>query len=138
MMFFWVSAPCRFVGRFQRFEETYCLHLQGWSWRQYVSMKSWNLPASLHVVSKPRNVEETTVPFWFPTNLLLKFIPNELRVLSNRRKYHVFWPSIEPGHLSTTSDNITCVIAIRRSRLYAERQVGCGPYSPLKVVFMSS
>jgi hypothetical protein len=29
MMFFWVSAPCRFVGRFQRFEETYCLHLQG-------------------------------------------------------------------------------------------------------------
>jgi hypothetical protein len=33
MMFFWVSAPCKLVGRCQRFGETYCLHLQPWRWR---------------------------------------------------------------------------------------------------------
>jgi hypothetical protein len=31
MFFFWVLAPCRLVGRCQRFGETYCLHLQGLS-----------------------------------------------------------------------------------------------------------
>jgi hypothetical protein len=30
MMFFWVLAPCRLGYRFQRFRETYCLHLQPW------------------------------------------------------------------------------------------------------------
>jgi hypothetical protein len=29
MSFFWVLVQCRFVGRSQRFGETYCLHLQG-------------------------------------------------------------------------------------------------------------
>jgi hypothetical protein len=29
MMMFWVLAPCRLVGRSQRFGETYCLHPQG-------------------------------------------------------------------------------------------------------------
>jgi hypothetical protein len=29
IMFFWVLAPCRLVGRCQRFGETCCLHLQG-------------------------------------------------------------------------------------------------------------
>jgi hypothetical protein len=27
-MFFYVVAPCTFVGRYQRFGETQCLHLQ--------------------------------------------------------------------------------------------------------------
>jgi hypothetical protein len=36
MLFFWVLAPCRLVGRCQRFGEIYCLHLQPWWWRQYV------------------------------------------------------------------------------------------------------
>jgi hypothetical protein len=31
MMFLWVVTPCRLVGRHQRFEETHCLLLQGWS-----------------------------------------------------------------------------------------------------------
>jgi hypothetical protein len=31
MMFFWVLAPYRLVGRCQRFRETYYLHLPGWS-----------------------------------------------------------------------------------------------------------
>jgi hypothetical protein len=30
MMLFWVLAPCRLVGRCQRFGETYCFHLQSW------------------------------------------------------------------------------------------------------------
>jgi hypothetical protein len=29
ILLFWVLAPCRLVGRYQRFGETYCLHLQG-------------------------------------------------------------------------------------------------------------
>jgi hypothetical protein len=29
MMFFWVWAPCGLAGRSQRFEEAYCLDLQG-------------------------------------------------------------------------------------------------------------
>jgi hypothetical protein len=30
MHLFWVVTPCGFVDRYQRFGETYCLHLQGW------------------------------------------------------------------------------------------------------------
>jgi hypothetical protein len=29
LMFFCIVTPCGLVGRHQRFEETYCLHLQG-------------------------------------------------------------------------------------------------------------
>jgi hypothetical protein len=32
MMMFWVLAPCRLVGRYQRFGETHCPHLQAWVW----------------------------------------------------------------------------------------------------------
>jgi hypothetical protein len=31
MLFFWVTAPCRLLGRYQRFGEACSLHLQGWS-----------------------------------------------------------------------------------------------------------
>jgi hypothetical protein len=31
MIFFWDLVLCRLIGRCQRFGETYCLHLQGWS-----------------------------------------------------------------------------------------------------------
>jgi hypothetical protein len=30
VMMFWALAPCRLVGRCQRFGVTYCFHLQGW------------------------------------------------------------------------------------------------------------
>jgi hypothetical protein len=30
MLFFWVVTTCGLVGRYQRFGETYCLHLQLW------------------------------------------------------------------------------------------------------------
>jgi hypothetical protein len=39
MLFLWVVTSCRY----QRFEETYCLHLQG--------LKRWYLPTSLHGVT---------------------------------------------------------------------------------------
>jgi hypothetical protein len=46
MMFFWVLVPCRLVGTCQRFGETYCLHLQGWSgdggnWRDLYRFGGW-------------------------------------------------------------------------------------------------
>jgi hypothetical protein len=31
VLFFWVVTPCGLVVRYQCFGETYCLHLQGWS-----------------------------------------------------------------------------------------------------------
>jgi hypothetical protein len=31
MLFFWVLAPCRLVGRCHRFGETYCIHFQGYT-----------------------------------------------------------------------------------------------------------
>jgi hypothetical protein len=48
MTFYWALVLCRISGRCQCFRETYCLHLQGWIWRQYVPLKCWHLPAILH------------------------------------------------------------------------------------------
>jgi hypothetical protein len=48
MLFFWVLTPCRLVGRCQCFRETYCM--KPWRWRQYVSLKQWCVPTSLHGV----------------------------------------------------------------------------------------
>jgi hypothetical protein len=39
MLSLWVVTPCRLVSRYRRFGESYCLHLQSWRWRQYVSPK---------------------------------------------------------------------------------------------------
>jgi hypothetical protein len=44
MLVSWVLAPCGFVDRCQRFGETCCLHLQGWSnkaikWRAYIGLE---------------------------------------------------------------------------------------------------
>jgi hypothetical protein len=52
MMLFWVLTPCRLVGRYQRFGETHCLHLQG---GQDVSPKRWYVPTSLHGVTTHKN-----------------------------------------------------------------------------------
>jgi hypothetical protein len=50
ILFFWVLAQCRLIGRCQR-----CLHLQGWRWRVYVSPKRRHLPTSLHGARTQRN-----------------------------------------------------------------------------------
>jgi hypothetical protein len=55
MTMFWVVAPCRLVGRYQRLGETHCLHLQPWRWKQYVYPKRWYLPTSLHGVISQKN-----------------------------------------------------------------------------------
>jgi hypothetical protein len=54
----WVVTLCGLVGRYQRFRETYCLHLQGWSAEDGdVSLKFLYLPTS------PRSVttQETNI-----------------------------------------------------------------------------
>jgi hypothetical protein len=33
---FWFLAPCRILGRWKRFGETYCFHVQGWRWRRFL------------------------------------------------------------------------------------------------------
>jgi hypothetical protein len=45
MLFFWVVTPCGLAGRYQRFGQTYYLHLRGWRWwlstfRRYASSPS--------------------------------------------------------------------------------------------------
>jgi hypothetical protein len=65
MMFFWVLASCRLVGRCRHFGETYFLHLKAVSisalsqprrWRQYASPKRWHLPMSLHGAKTQNNI----------------------------------------------------------------------------------
>jgi hypothetical protein len=34
MIMFWAVTPCGLVDRYQRFGGKYCLHLQGWRWKQ--------------------------------------------------------------------------------------------------------
>jgi hypothetical protein len=41
----WVVTPCEIVGRYKRFRETYCLHIQNW---QYIPLKHSYLPANPH------------------------------------------------------------------------------------------
>jgi hypothetical protein len=41
MLVFWVVIPCVLVGRYRHFGGTYCLHLQGYRWMQYVHPECW-------------------------------------------------------------------------------------------------
>jgi hypothetical protein len=50
-MLFWVVMPCRLVDRYQRFGETYCLHLQGRNVRIYLRV---------HTASQPRKTTSAT------------------------------------------------------------------------------
>jgi hypothetical protein len=34
---------CELLGRYQCFGRKYCLHLQGWSWRQYVPISLYGI-----------------------------------------------------------------------------------------------
>jgi hypothetical protein len=52
MMMFLLLAPCGFVGRCQRFGETYCLHLQ--------FSESWHLPSFLHGTKIQKNIKVRT------------------------------------------------------------------------------
>jgi hypothetical protein len=67
LMFFWILAPCRLVGRYQHFGETY-YHLKVWRWRQYVSTKRWNLPMSVHGAKTQNNIMTQIL---FPAGIFL-------------------------------------------------------------------
>jgi hypothetical protein len=73
LLFFWVLAPYRLVGRCQRFGETYCLHLHGWSGDagkrrdlyRVRGREGWeSLPLSLRLISQ----ETMNNKFVFETN----------------------------------------------------------------------
>jgi hypothetical protein len=53
MMFLWAVTLRRFVGTYQRFGGTHCLHLQHWS--QHVSAKRYCVHTSVHCVT-PRDI----------------------------------------------------------------------------------
>jgi hypothetical protein len=83
-MFFWVSAPCRLIGRCQSFGETYCLHLQGWSgnagkWRDLYKVKGrerWGVNQGRGMrAPKPRTRSPTSPP-WKPqiSEFLVRFV----------------------------------------------------------------
>jgi hypothetical protein len=55
MLFSWTVTQCELVDRYQRFGDTYSLHLQGWRWGQYVPLKRWYLPISPHGVTTHNN-----------------------------------------------------------------------------------
>jgi hypothetical protein len=49
VLFLWDLAPCRLVGRCQRFGETYCLHLQGWRWSLHGAKTQENIVIIIYV-----------------------------------------------------------------------------------------
>jgi len=51
VLIFWVVTPYGFVGKYQLYEGTYCFHLHGWRWKQYVSPSGWYLSTSPHGVT---------------------------------------------------------------------------------------
>jgi hypothetical protein len=102
---FWVVTPCRLVGRHQRFGEKYCLHLQGWNggagkwrayiwleggqalqrwrWSQYVSLKRWYLPTSLHSVTSQSN-NMSFFDIWLAYYCITVFMGKMQRALCSR------------------------------------------------------
>jgi hypothetical protein len=83
-----VVTPCRLVGRYKCFGETYCFHLQGWilqlqRWRQYVSPKRWYLRTRTHsVTSRKSNIGtvlgDDTHPLWWRCGITFSLlIPHE-------------------------------------------------------------
>jgi hypothetical protein len=57
MVVVWVVMLYVLVGGYQHFGETYCLHLQPLSWKQYVPPKRWYLPTSPHDIT----IQKTTI-----------------------------------------------------------------------------
>jgi hypothetical protein len=71
ILFLRVLAPCRLVGRWQHFGETYCLHLQGWSGESTDESTRRQNPEKLHRHEKLR----------FPILFFIRYI----RVLMSAR-----------------------------------------------------
>jgi hypothetical protein len=58
MMMFWVLTPYRLVGRYRRFVEIYCLHLQGF--REFLRNAGMHL--RIYTASKPRRTLSSSRP----------------------------------------------------------------------------
>jgi hypothetical protein len=54
MLFFWVLTPCRLVGRYQRFRETYCR--QPGRWKQYVTSNRQNPEEQIVILTAVRTL----------------------------------------------------------------------------------
>jgi hypothetical protein len=74
-MVFWVVTPCGLVGRYQRFGDTYCLHLQGWSDRLYIVLSSQRgtiflrnvgIYLKVNTALQPRRPTPISSPPWEP------------------------------------------------------------------------
>jgi hypothetical protein len=126
MKLFWVLAPCRHVGRRQRFGKTYCIHLQGWSgdarkWRDLyrvrgregwgsgpiryqglvfdVSPKRWHLPTRLHATKTPKNF--IIIPTAVNTsNLITSKLFRSYTIRQRRREEIVSFLSVFLSHLA--------------------------------------
>lgn len=74
MLVFCILKLWWFVGSYKRFEETHCLHFQGWIWRQCVNPKSWYLPTSPQYVTAENNMQEIQISFtkdlWYITLMM--------------------------------------------------------------------
>jgi hypothetical protein len=59
-----VVTPCRLIGGYQRFRETYRLHLQGWSWRQSDVWEELTVSISREMNNRPvgDRISETVLP----------------------------------------------------------------------------
>jgi hypothetical protein len=90
MLVFWVATPCVLAAKYQRFGETYCLHLQPWRWRQYVSPKRW---CSTY---KSTNIDTVISSFHTAcTAAVLEKLPHKHGATFNSTKYQDTWRSYE-------------------------------------------
>jgi hypothetical protein len=139
-MLFWVVTPCSLVCRYHRFGGTYCIPLQPWRWRYYVSSERWNLPTSLH---------ESTVFILNPEaedSMFLRKLGIYLRVYTSLHESTVFILNHEAEKLvsiyeSTRHDNpeqqhrkalwvllpVQCMLETFRPRCFVWK-VGCSKH----------
>jgi hypothetical protein len=80
MLVFWFVTSCGFVGRYQRFKETYCLHL-------YLSpeeggrvfIRNFGIYVQVHTESQPRRPSSTSTLSLGPQMLQAKRAPGRPR-----------------------------------------------------------
>jgi hypothetical protein len=116
MMMTWILAPCRLVGRCQRFGEIYCPHLQGWRW-QYVSTKRWHIPLSQHGAKTQNNISLPRSLSSSLSNLFMNLARWKLTVI-------LCIMSLSTMALYLTNRNSVCYVTY--SRLQCNETIGHG------------
>jgi hypothetical protein len=82
MFFFWVVTQCGLIDRYQRFGETYGLHLQGWSLR-------------VHTVSDSRRTASAPSPPWEPQ---ISSVCTYFAFVTAMRICHLLCRHVDPVH----------------------------------------